>query len=72
MESLDYAIPVAVKTIEDTPDHIVQMATMLNSGDALLYARSCRRYGADASTLGNMVRVRYLKDSDGKIGPKYS
>lgn len=72
MEDLDYAIPVAVETIEETADHVVQMATMLNSGDALLYARSCRRFGGDASTLANMVRVRYLKDSDGKIGPKYS
>lgn len=67
----DYAIPVAVETIEETESHVIQMATMLNSGDALLYARSCRRFGGDASTLGNMVRVKYLKDSDGKIGPKY-
>ena len=68
----DYAIPVEVHTVAETSDYIIQLATMLNSGDALLYARSCRRFGAEATTLGNVVQVWYKKDEDGKIGPKYS
>ena len=70
MES-DYAIPMAVVTIKETDSEIVQHATMLNSGDAILYARSCRRFGADAKIPpfdATAVIVTYYKDSEGKIG----
>ena len=67
----DYGIPIAVVTIKETDSEIVQHATMLNSGDAILYARSCRRFGADAKIPpfdATAVIVTYYKDSEGKIG----
>jgi hypothetical protein len=67
----DYGIPMAVVTIKETDTEIVQHATMLNSGDAILYARSCRRFGADAKIPPfdpTAVVVTYYKDSEGKIG----
>ena len=73
MSDLDYAIPENVVTVSEDESCIVQVATMLNSGDAILYARSCRRHGAEATIKDDLsVLVVWAKDFDGKIGPKYS
>lgn len=74
MNDFDYAIPVAVTTVKDDDTRIVQVATMLNSSDAAIYAASCRRYGAIAMIIlydPTIVMVIYKKDSEGKIGPTY-
>jgi hypothetical protein len=65
----EYAIPVDVETIVETNDVIVQRATMLNSDDAIAYARQCREFGAGywISKNGLEVTVVYSLDSDGKI-----
>jgi hypothetical protein len=65
----EYAIPVDVKTVVETNEVIVQRATMLNSDDARVYARQCRKFGAGywISKNGLEVTVVYSVDSDGKI-----
>ena len=65
----EYAIPVDVETIVETNEVIVQRATMLNSDDAIAYARQCREFGAGywISKNGLEVTVVYSLDSDGKI-----
>jgi hypothetical protein len=64
-----YAIPVSVETIEETSEIIVQRAIMLNSDDAIAYARQCREFGAGywISKNGLEVTVVYSLDADGKI-----
>ena len=66
---VEYAIPVNVETIVETNDVIVQRAIMLNSDDAIAYARQCREFGAGywISKNGLEVTVVYSLDSDGKI-----
>lgn len=74
MNDFDYAIPVAVTTVTDNDTTVVQVATMLNPSDAILYAKSCRRFGADAKIPPfdpTSVVVTYTKDSEGKIGPTH-
>lgn len=71
MNDFDYAIPVSVTTVTDNDTTVVQVATMLNASDAILYANSCRRYGADTRIAPHdptLVMVIYKKDSEGKIG----
>ena len=65
----EYAIPVNVETIVETNEVIVQRAIMLNSDDAIAYARQCREFGAGywISKNGLEVTVVYSLDSDGKI-----
>jgi hypothetical protein len=65
----EYAIPVDVETIVETNEVIVQRATMLNSDEAIVYARQCREFGAGywISKNGLEVTVVYSLDSDGKI-----
>jgi len=65
----EYAIPISVETIEETDEIIVQRAIMLNSDDALAYARQCRKFGAGywISKNGLEVTVVYSLDADGKI-----
>jgi hypothetical protein len=65
----EYAIPINVETIVETNEVIVQRAIMLNSDDALVYARQCRKFGAGywISKNGLEVTVVYSVDSDGKI-----
>ncbi len=65
----EYAIPVDVETIVETSQVIVQRAIMLNSDDAIVYARQCRKFGAGywISKNGLEVTVVYSVDSDGKI-----
>jgi len=65
----EYAIPVDVETIVETSQVIVQRAIMLNSDDAIVYARRCREFGAGywISKNGLEVTVVYSVDSDGKI-----
>jgi hypothetical protein len=66
---VEYAIPVNVENIVETNDVIVQRAIMLNSDDAIAYARQCREFGAGywISKNGLEVTVVYSLDSDGKI-----
>lgn len=74
MNDFDYAIPVSVTTVTDNNTTVVQVATMVNPTDAVLYAKSCRRYGADTRIAPHdptLVMVIYKKDSEGKIGPTY-
>jgi|LakMenE18May11ns_1017448.scaffolds.fasta_scaffold9467068_1 hypothetical protein len=65
----EYAIPISVETIEETSEIIVQRATMLNSDEAIVYARQCREFGAGywISKNGLEVTVVYSLDADGKI-----
>jgi hypothetical protein len=65
----EYAIPVDVETVVETNEIIVQRATMLNSDDAIVYARQCRKLGAGywIAKNGLEVVVVYSLDSDGKI-----
>jgi hypothetical protein len=65
----EYAIPTDVETIVETSEIIVQRAIMLNSDDAIAYARQCREFGAGywISKNGLEVTVVYSLDSDGKI-----
>jgi len=65
----EYAIPISVETIEETSEIIVQRAIMLNSDDAIAYARQCREFGAGywISKNGLEVTVVYSLDADGKI-----
>jgi hypothetical protein len=65
----EYAIPVDVETVVETNEVIVQRATMLNSDDAIVYARQCRKLGAGywISKNGLEVTVVYSLDADGKI-----
>ena len=65
----EYAIPTDVKTIVQTNEILVQRATMLNSDDAIVYARQCREFGAGywIAKNGLEVVVVYSLDSDGKI-----
>jgi hypothetical protein len=65
----EYAIPISVETIEETSEIIVQRAIMLNSDDAIAYARQCRKFGAGywIAKNGLEVTVVYSVDSDGKI-----
>ena len=71
MTDQDYGMPVQVYTIKEDADMVRQMAVMLNAGDAILYARQCRTFGADAKIPPfdpTVVVVEYKKDSEGKIG----
>jgi hypothetical protein len=65
----EYAIPISVETIEETDEIIVQRAIMLNSDDAIAYARQCREFGAGYWICKNglEVVVVYSLDADGKI-----
>jgi hypothetical protein len=65
----EYAIPISVETVVETNDVIVQRAIMLNSDDAIVYARQCRKLGAAYSIAKNglEVVVVYSLDADGKI-----
>ena len=65
----EYAIPTDVQTIVQTNEILVQRATMLNSDDAIVYARQCREFGAGywIAKNGLEVVVVYSLDSDGKI-----
>ena len=65
----EYAIPISVETIEETSEIIVQRAIMLNSDEAIVYARQCREFGAGywISKNGLEVVVVYSLDADGKI-----
>ena len=65
----EYAIPVDVETIVETSEILVQRAIMLNSDDAIVYARQCREFGAGywIAKNGLEVVVVYSLDSDGKI-----
>lgn len=71
MADQDYGMPVQVYTIKEDADMVRQMAVMQNAGDAILYARQVRTFGADAripSFDPTIVVVEYKKDSEGKIG----
>lgn len=65
----EYAIPTDVETIVQTNEILVQRAIMLNSDDAIVYARQCREFGAGywIAKNGLEVVVVYSLDSDGKI-----
>ena len=65
----EYAIPTDVQTIVQTNEILVQRAIMLNSDDAIVYARQCRKFGAGywIAKNGLEVVVVYSLDSDGKI-----
>ena len=65
----EYAIPTDVQTIVQTNEILVQRAIMLNSDDAIVYARQCREFGAGywIAKNGLEVVVVYSLDSDGKI-----
>lgn len=65
----EYAIPTDVETIVQTNEILVQRAIMLNSDDAIVYARQCRKFGAGYCIAKNglEVVVVYSLDSDGKI-----
>jgi hypothetical protein len=65
----EYAIPISVETIVETNEIIVQRATMLNSDEAIVYARQCREFGAGywIAKNGLEVVVVYSLDADGKI-----
>lgn len=68
-----YAIPKNVKTTFENDKVVMQTVTMYTTEDVQLYAAACRNYGARVvETFRNLLLVEYTKDSDGKIGPKYS
>jgi hypothetical protein len=68
-----YAIPKYVKTTYENDSVVIQLATMYTIEDVQVYSAECRSYGAKiVDTFRNMVVVKYEKDSDGKIGPKYN
>ena len=67
------AVPKIVKTTYENDSVIIQIATLWTIKDVQPYSDACRRYGAVIlDTFRNVVVVKYEKDSDGKIGPKYS
>ena len=69
----EYAIPKAVKTTYENDAVVIQVATMYTIEDVQVYSDACRSYGAKIlDTFRNVVVVKYEKDADGKIGPKYS
>jgi hypothetical protein len=67
------AVAKNVKTTYENDSVIIQIATMYTVEDVQPYIAACRSYGAKIlDTFQNMVVVKYEKDADGKIGPKYS
>ena len=69
----EYAIPKTVQTTFENDKVVQQTVWMHTIEDVQVYSDACRSYGGRVvDSFRNVVVVEYAKDSDGKIGPKYS